>query len=580
MKRLVSIIVVALLAGVGVWGYFYAQSRGNAPKYRTARVERGPLTAAVSASGNLAAVTTVQVGSQVSGQVKELFADFNSVVKRNQIIARIDPAIFEAKVNQARAEVDSAQAAVLNQSAQVERARADVENARAALAEARAQTAKSQVAVAEAGRDLERKMELFRRDLISRSERDTAQAAGESATAQLDSSRAKEQALAAGIQSATAQLRVAEAMLQSARATVKQKQAALQQAQVDLDHTTIRAPVDGVVVARAVDVGQTVAASLQAPVLFTIAQDLTQMQVETSVDEADIGRIKLDDRAAFTVDAFPSQSFTGTVKQIRKAALVVQNVVTYTVVIGVDNPGGRLLPGMTANVKMIVAEKPNVMKVPNAALRFRLAGAEGPQAGGARAQSSAAPGGSGRSGGEGRGGAAQRGDGEGRGGGAGRPSPEQIRERLVTGLALTPAQQAKLDPILNETRQQMQALRGAPESERGERAARIREASRTRIRALLTAEQQRLYDQMGEERSATATTPGRVYVVDGEGKAVAVTLTLGISDGSATEVVRGEVAEGQEVVVGLVGGPSSGGRPPGAGGPGGGGSGSAPRLRL
>jgi HlyD family secretion protein len=567
MKRLVSIIIVALIAGVGVWGYFYAQSRGNAPKYRTGRVERGPLTAAVSASGNLAAVTTVQVGSQVSGQVKELFADFNSLVKRNQVIARIDPAIFEAKVNQARAEVDSAQAAVLNQSAQVERARADVENARAALAEARAQTAKSQVAVAEAARDLDRKMELFKRDLISRSERDTAQAGRESAAAQVDSSRAKEQALAAGIQSATAQLRVAEAMLQSARANVKQKQAALQQAQVDLDHTTIRAPVDGVVVARAVDVGQTVAASLQAPVLFTIAQDLTKMQVETSVDEADIGRIKLEDRASFTVDAFPGQNFTGTVRQIRKAAQVVQNVVTYTVVIGVDNPGGRLLPGMTANVKMIVAEKPNVLKVPNAALRFRLAAGEGGAPAGARGQGGAAPG---------AGGAARSGGDSGaRGGGAGRQTPEQIRERLVTGLKLTPAQQAKLDPILDESRQQMQALRSVAEGERAERAARIREATRTRIREILSPEQREVYDRSGEERAVT--TPGRVYIVDGEGKAAAITLTLGISDGTATEVVRGELTEGQEVIVGLAGGSAPGTRPPGAGGPGGG---SAPRLRL
>src|SRR5688572_26123014 len=460
MKRLVSVIIVALLAGVGVWGYFYAQSRGNVPKYRTGRVERGPLTAAVSSSGNLAAVTTVQVGSQVSGQILELFVDFNSLVKKNQVIARIDPAIFEAKVNQARAEVDSAQATVLNQTAQVERARADVENAKAALAEARAQTAKSQVAVAEAARDLERKLELFKRDLISRSERDTAQAAQESAAAQIDSSRAKEQALAAGIQSAT----------------VQQKQAALQQSQLDLDHTTIRAPVDGVVVARSVDVGQTVAASLQAPVLFTIAQDLTKMQVETSVDEADIGRIKLEDRASFTVDAFPGQNFTGTVRQIRKAGQVVQNVVTYTVVIGVDNPGGRLLPGMTANVKMIVAENANVVKVPNAALRFRLAGSEGGPTGGSRGQGAAAPGGgAARSGGDAAGGAGQRGSGESRGGGAGRQTPEQIRERLVTGLKLTPDQQAKLDPILETSREQMQALRSAPEAERGERAARIRE---------------------------------------------------------------------------------------------------------
>src|SRR5213596_3836267 len=165
-------------------------------------------------------------------------------------------------------------------------------------------------------------------------------------------------------------------MLESSRSQVEQKDAALKQTQVDLDHTTISAPVDGVVVARQVDVGETVAASLQAPVLFTIAQDLTKMQVETSVDEADIGRVKLNDQATFTVDAFPNETFVGRVTQIRKAAQVVQNVVTYTVVVAVDNPSGRLLPGMTANVKLVVAQKPSVLKVPNAALRFRPSGVE------------------------------------------------------------------------------------------------------------------------------------------------------------------------------------------------------------
>ena len=185
---------------------------------------------------------------------------------------------------------------------------------------------------------------------------------------------------------------MADAALQTSQAQVRQKEAALRQAEVDLDHTEIRAPVDGVVVSRAVDVGQTVAASLQAPTLFTIAQDLTKMQVEAAVDEADIGRIKLDDRATFTVDAFPGEMFGGQVVQIRKAATVVQNVVTYTVVISVANPGGRLLPGMTANVKTVVAEKPSVLKVSNAALRYRPAGADaGPAPGGPRGPGGAAP---------------------------------------------------------------------------------------------------------------------------------------------------------------------------------------------
>src|SRR2546421_2896981 len=383
MRRILSVVLVAAVVGGGVWAYLYSQSIGNAPKYRLAKVERGALTAAVSATGNLNAVITVQVGSQVSGQIKELLVDFNSVVKKAQVVARIDPELFQAKVNQAKADLDSARATVLNQQAQIERTRADVENARAAHAEAKAQTAKAQVAVVDTRRDYERKTELFGRQLIAKSDLDSSQAAHDSAVAQLDSARAHEQALASAIQSAIAQLRVAEAMLASARAQVEQKIAALKQSQLDLDHTTILAPVDGVVVSRQVDVGQTVAASLQAPVLFTIAQDLTQMQVETSVDEADIGRIRLDDRATFTVDAFPGETFTGTVAQIRKAAVINQNVVTYTVIVAVANPSGKLLPGMTANVKLVYDEKPNVLKVANAALRFRPPGTDAGPAGGA-----------------------------------------------------------------------------------------------------------------------------------------------------------------------------------------------------
>src|SRR3989441_5366859 len=216
MKRFIPVVVVALLLGAGVWGYLYAQSRNSSPKYRLASVELGLLTAAVSASGNLNAVITVQVGSQVSGQIKELLVDFNSVVKKGQVIARIDPDIFEAKVIQARADLDSAKATVLNQQAQVERSRADVGNARAAHAEARAQTAKAQVAVLDTKRDFDRKTELFGRQLIAKSDLDTSQAAHDSAGAQLDSARAHEQALESALPSAVAPLRVAGGMLVSA----------------------------------------------------------------------------------------------------------------------------------------------------------------------------------------------------------------------------------------------------------------------------------------------------------------------------------------------------------------------------
>src|SRR2546426_10630705 len=287
MKRLVSIVVVALLLGAGVWGYLYAQGRNSSPKYRLAQVEQGPLTAAVSATGNLNAVITVQVGSQVSGQIKELLVDFNSVVKKGQIIARIDPQIFEAQVNQAKADVETAKAAVLNQTATVEKARADVENARAALAQGKAQTAKADAAQADSKRIFDRNAALFSRQLIAQADRDTAQANYEQAVAQSESARASEKALAAQIDSNLAQLRVQQAAQKSARAQVDQKTAALAQAQTNLNYTTIRAPVDGVVVSRAVDMGQTVAASLQAPTLFTIAQDLTKMQVETNVDRSE-----------------------------------------------------------------------------------------------------------------------------------------------------------------------------------------------------------------------------------------------------------------------------------------------------
>jgi len=555
MKRYIFLTVVVLLLGAGIWGYLYAQGRNSAPKYRLASVERGPLTAAVSATGNLNAVVTVQVGSQVSGQIKELLVDFNSVVHSGQIIARIDPQIFEAQVNQAKAEVETARAAVLNQTATVEKAKADVENARAALAQGKAQTAKADAAQADSKRIAERSQELFKRQLIAQADRDTAQANYDQAVAQSESARASERALAAAIDSSQAQLRVQEAALQSSRAQVDQKSAALAQAQTNLNYTTIRAPVDGVVVSRAVDVGQTVAASLQAPTLFIIAQDLTKMQVETSVDEADIGRIKLEDRATFTVDAFPGQTFAGLVAQIRKAPQVVQNVVTYTVVIAVDNPGGRLLPGMTANVKLVYAEKPNVLKVPNAALRFRPAGVDAgpapPGRGAGPSTSTTAP---------------PRTDGAGR--------SREVRDRLVSALGLTPPQQQKLDAILADTRQQMSGLRDLPESERQARGAVVRDATRAKIREILTPEQRAKYEALPERGNVRAAgdagTSGRAWIVDGDGKPKAVSLVLGISDGTATEVVRGDLNEGQEVITGIAAA-SQQNRP---------GASSGPRLRL
>ena len=377
-----------LLVGLGLLAitialvsvYLYARHLGTRTPFQTAAVVQGPLIAAISATGTLNAVINVQVGSQVSGQIKELYADFNSQVTKGQVIARIDPDIFQAQVNQARAQVDAAQATVLNQRAVVTKTRADLENARAASAVAHAQTAKAQVAVVDAERSLGRQQELRRRELTAQADMDAAQVAYDSALAQHEASLAQERAQAAIVDSATAQLEVADAQLQTARAQVAQGEAALKQAELNLEHTVIRAPVDGVVVSRNVDVGQTVAASLQAPTLFLIARDLTKMQVDTNVDEADVGRVRVAQRITFTVDSFPGETFEGEVVQVRKAPQVLQNVVTYDVVASAPNRDLKLLPGMTANVRIVTDRKENVLKVPNAALRFRPSGVanEGP----------------------------------------------------------------------------------------------------------------------------------------------------------------------------------------------------------
>ena len=536
---IVALMLVLAASASGAW--FYAQSRGSTPRFRMAKLERGSLTATVSATGTLNAVVTVQVGSQVSGQIKELFADFNSQVKRNQLVARIDPEKFQAAVAQAKAQVDAAKATVLNQRALVEKTRADLANAHAALAVARAQTAKAQVAVIDSRRTLARNQDLRKRGFIAQADEDSAQAAYDSAVAQADSAKAQEEAQASQIRSAEAQLRVTEAMLQAAIANVTQQEANLKQAQVDLDHTEIRAPVDGVVVSRNVDVGQTVAASLQAPTLFTIAQDLTQMQVETNVDEADVGRIRDGMRATFSVDSFPRQTFTGEVMQIRKAPQVLQNVGTYNVVISARNPELKLLPGMTANVRLVVAQKESVLKIPNAALRFRLPGDDAPPVRGV------APGGAAS---------------------AAPPTPDQIRERLTKSLGLTPEQQQKLEPILQDTGQKLRALAGRnpSDNERRVEGQRIREATREQIRAILTPEQRAKYDsELAEAQSGRqAAASGRAFTLDPGGRPLPVTVQLGIGDGNFTEVLGGDLKEGQDVLVGVADARGSG-RP--AGGP-------------
>lgn len=371
--RFLSVLAVLILGGAGGL-YWFSNGKGKA-SFRTAPVERGDIQSTISATGTLNAVITVQVGTQVSGTISQLLVDYNSPVKKGMLIARIDPATFEAKVKQATADLESARAAVRNQRAGVAKAEADVANARANVV-------RQEVAVRDARIKAEARARLFQEGGISQEERDTAQAT-------LDSARAQLEAAQASLRASQAALDVTRAQLAAAEAAVRQKEAALAQAQVDLDNTYIRAPVDGVVVSRNVDVGQTVAASLQAPTLFLIAQDLTKMQVDTNVDEADVGRVALGQEATFTVDSYPGRLFRGRIVQIRQAPQIVQNVVTYITVVAVSNPDLKLKPGMTANVKILVARRENALLVPNAAFRVRVEGASPAASSGARA---AAPG--------------------------------------------------------------------------------------------------------------------------------------------------------------------------------------------
>ncbi len=371
MSRKIQYVGFTILGATSLLLWGWTRGRNNVD-YQTARVTKGALEASISATGTCNAVVTVQVGSQVSGNIKELYADFNTKVEKGQLVALIDPELFQARVSQAQANVDAARAAVVSAEAGVRRAQADVASARANTENQKAAIARAKVAVLDAKSKLARRVELFEQGILSSEERDTAQAAYDSAVAEQRSAQAMYDASLQVAQAAQAQVDVARTQLSTAQAQVKQTSASLHQAQVDLEHTRIEAPVDGTVVARRMDVGQTVAASFQAPTIFEIAQDLTKMQVDTSVDEADIGRVVMGQNATFDVDAYPGQKFSGQVVQIRKAPINVQNVVTYDAVVAVPNPDLKLFPGMTANVRILTDRHDNVLKVPNSALRVRL----------------------------------------------------------------------------------------------------------------------------------------------------------------------------------------------------------------
>jgi len=491
---LVAAIVVVAVA-IGGW-FWWRDSRAAAADsaWRTAKVERGDIRVAISATGTLSAISTVTVGSQISGQVTEVLVDFNSQVRKDEVLARIDPSTYEA---------------------QIEAGNAQIASARASLSQAQATLRNAEL-------DYRRKADLGKQKLVAQADVDLARAAYDQARAQVASTEAQ----------------------------IRQQTASTQSTRVNLDRTVIRSPVDGVVLTRTIEPGQTVAASLQAPELFTIAEDLSKMKIELAVDEADIGQVKQGLAVSFTADAFPDRQFRGVVDQVRLAATTTNNVVTYPVVVSVDNTDGTLLPGLTVNAEIEVSNRKDVLKVSNAALRYKPADADQVAA--------AAP--------------SAPGTGRPRGGGL----ADDLAE-VAAGMKLDAAQQAAFDAAIAAMRERQQAMReragagnGAQRSGGmgpppgmvmvgggGANAANIQAQVRQRMlervqqefagfTGLLDDAQKAQWSRaLASSLNATRTTLYRLK----DGRRESVQVRIGASDGTSSEV-SGPVAEGDEIVTG------------------------------
>ena len=564
MKRLLIGLLIVGAIGAGA-GAYYIRRGGPEVQVNTALISRGDIVDTVGASGTLQAVTTVQVGSQVSGNIQYLGADFNSIVKKGQVVARLDPSLFDAQLQQAKANLTQTQA-------NLTKAQSDLDRTKVMLVDAQQKFTRSK--------------ELAAKSLVPQSDLDAAKIAVDSAQASLASQ---------------------QATVAQTQAAISQSQATVNQNQVNLDHTIIEAPIDGIVTQRSVDVGQTVAASMQAPTLFIIAADLTKMQVNANIDEADVGRIRPGQHVTFKVDAYPSDTFEGTVSQIRLQPVVVQNVTTYGTVIDVPNAQLKLKPGMTANVKVEIAKRTDALRVPAAALRFRpstdvFAALNQP----VPPEATANAGRGGRGGGQGRGGN--------RNGGAD-PTPAPSAPAGAAPAAAAPSaaapSRASTTPALSA------AAPGAPPTDagrgsgqpgggrgvggggRGFDPARMME----RFKGMTPDEQKQFVARMKDRGQDTAVfekelqanakpapkskygtqsaqtidalfaplptveTRGRAWVfMDHQLKPV--NLRLGISDGTNTELLSGELPQGQDVVTGVTGlSPTRTTSGPGAGNP-------------
>jgi HlyD family secretion protein len=522
MRRLPLLLAVIAALGLGAWWVtpmarpwlpvWAGGATEQGPRLRLADVERGPITAVVAATGTVNPVLSVQVGSQLSGQIRELFADFNTRVTAGQAVARLDTRTIEARQAAAQADLQSAEAAVLVARAGAEKTEADLASARAQLLSARARLDSAEAQARDGEAELRRAQDLRARGVNAERDLSRALFLAERLRADVAAARAAIAQQEAMLLGAEATLRTSRAQIAAAEAAQAQRAAQLQQVEVDLTNATIRAPIDGVVVSRNVDIGQTVAVSLQSPILFQIAANLEEMEVWATVDESDIGRIRPGQEVTFTVAAHPGVTLRGRVKDIRLAPTTVQNVVTYTVVVTAPNTNGRMLPGMTATLRIITDQRENTVRVPNAALRWRPAGAA--------ADGSAAP----------------------------APGAGPIEQALRELPDLTPAQRAEITAAQAELRERMANLPQDAEARR-QQAQAARQRLTARFNAVLTPEQRA---RLAELRAGTrgGGAPGTVWVVEAEGTAPrAVSVRTGLTDGSVTEIVSG-LEDGLRVVVG------------------------------
>lgn len=555
MSRLKKGFWLLLLAGaLGAGAYIlYARSQqGKSAEYVTAEIEQGSVRNVVNSTGVVQTVVTVQVGSQVSGQVLELYADFNSIVKRGQLLAKLDPRTFEAQVENSRANVTAVQARVRNAEVEIKTNAANVLSARANLEAAR-------VARDNANTLFQRSMDLDKKGLISRNDYDNSKA-------NADSSAAKYEQAQAALEQVQAQGAGAAAGVEQAKAQLEQAQADLERSRLNLEYTSIYSPVDGVVISRSIDVGQTLAASLNAPTLFTIANDLGRMQVNASVDEADIGNISSSDNVKFTVDAYPGDTFNAKISEIRLSPQTVQNVVTYSVILSIDNRAMKLRPGMTASITFTVDEREDVVKIPNAALRYAPEGQQGGGRGG------------GRRGNRGNGGGGNNGGGstaDNSSGGSAPATSADANQTAQTGQTAETAQTAQAgasdQPADGAARGEGRGDgrggrggrggggggrgrggRGAPESNDAAPAQVAAQGQQAQQPGGLAPGQ--MWDPSGKMRFVApkrrVEKPGTIWILNAQQKPEPRQIVTGITDGSFSELVQGDVKVGEIVITG------------------------------